>query len=75
MWLICSECGATLPSSRARCPTCGRPPSAAEPPARRRTLWPLLVVLVLLGGATAGAIFLDPPFLENWAASAGLTFD
>jgi len=74
MWLMCSECGATLPSSQARCPVCGRQPAAPERPARRRVLWPLVVGLLVIGGITAGVLLLDPPFLTAWTDGSGLPF-
>lgn len=69
MWLMCSECGATLPSAQARCPVCGRQPPAANPAPRRghRAAWIVAVVLVLLGGTAAGVLLLKPPLLVSWA--------
>ena len=67
MWLYCSECGSNLPSARAHCPVCGRPPPPEEPRRRRSRVWPALLVLALLGAATAGILLLNPPLLTSLA--------
>jgi hypothetical protein len=73
MWLMCSECGATLPSSRARCPVCGRQPAPDAAPSRRRRIGPVLVILGVLAGAATAALVLKPPLVTSWVDSTGLT--
>lgn len=64
MWLMCSDCGATLPSATARCPVCGRQPAAPPPRARRRAVYTgLLLVAVLAIGVVAALLVAGAPDL------------
>ena len=64
MWLLCPDCGATLPSATARCPVCGRQPATLAPPRGRRGLYTglLLVAVLAIGIATALLVAGAPAF-------------
>ena len=71
MWLFCSECGAHLPSERARCPVCGRQPSPERRPAKRSRLGPYLALAILIGlGAVTTFALVNQPLVTSWVDAA-----